>query len=51
MGIKPLEPRIMKKWDKFLEWMYEKKHLMRKAWMPCYMSIELWEEFNGRLKK
>ena len=48
-GIRPLEPKIMKKWDKFLEWIHKEKHVSKGCWTPNYMSILLWEEFNKRL--
>lgn len=48
-GTRPLEPKIMKKWDKFLEWLYKEKHLARHCGTPDYQSIKDWEEFHKRL--
>lgn len=49
--IKPLEPKIKKKWDVFLEFLYTEKHLAHHCWKPCESSILLWEEFKEWSKK
>ena len=49
--ILPLDPEIKAKWDEFLEFLYTEKHLARQTWMPCYMSIKLWLEFEKWRKK
>ena len=42
----------IKNWDEFLEWIYDKKNIVR-GWIPSYASIKLWEEFKkcGSIKK
>ena len=48
--MEPLDPKIMKDWDKFLKFIRE-KHNLTDDWIPCYYSIRLYKEFETAKKK
>ena len=45
-----MNPKIKKKWAKFLDWIYKTHQLNRYTWIPDYYSIALWEEFKEAKK-